>query len=522
MTLNCSECGAVIISKAEELNISATPETLARHLKLMTTNEPPNGPELAYIRAVVSKTGPRLACLDDEISRLEGQLKQLKKDRAVLSEYHAQNTTIISPLRRMPREILGEIFSWTLSSAVFDVRESPWVLTYVCSHWRAVSISKPSLWSLVHINFPQHDAYPLTMIETHIQRAQTLKIRFFGRTKKDSRTQIQMFKLLSDHSDRWEELTLQLTADLVPHLVALAGRLPVLRRLWVQWDGSKSQNGVDSLKCFENAYSLVDVGAYSEYQFIPTVLPPHNLITRYHFDAPWDTHSSMLKLAPNLVEARIRVNFEGAEPWPHSDETIQLLRLRRLYVSNAKIFDYLTTPILEEAAIHHDEEDDDFCTPLVPLLIRSSCPLRRLCLRGSPNPHSTAAILEKISTITELVILITEVASQGDATFRSLLTLLDGSRGTWVSPQLSEICFGFRRKKSIAIDYPFYLRMLQSRWESATCALAGTSLLTAPGSCPDPETLRKLEVLRKDGLDISLLSGPDAVYVMNDWIYSTQ
>ncbi|KAJ7498114.1 hypothetical protein B0H11DRAFT_2226263 [Mycena galericulata] len=336
----------------------------------------------------------------------------------------------------------------------------------------------------------------------------------------DSRPQIQIFKLLSDHSERWEELILQLTADLVPHLVALAGRLPMLRRLWVQWDGARSQNGVDSLKCFENAYSLVDVGAYSKFRFVPIVLPPHNLITRYHLDAPWDTHWSMLKLTPNLIEARIRVDFDESEPWPHSDETIQLLRLRRLYVSNGEILDYLSAPVLEAAAIHHEEGDNDLCTPLVPFLIRSSCPLRRLCLSGSPDPHSTVAILEKISTITELAIVITDSASQGDEAIRSLLTLLDGSRGTWVSPHLSEIHFGFHRKKNIAIDYPLYLRMLQSRWKSAACALASTSFLTNPGSCPDPETLSKLEVLRKDGLDISLLSGPDAASVMKDWTYA--
>ncbi|KAJ7498115.1 hypothetical protein B0H11DRAFT_1856679 [Mycena galericulata] len=183
MPRNCSECGAIIISKAEELNINATPGTLARHQKLMTTNEPPNGPELAYIRALVAKTRPRLACLDDEISRLQGQLKQLEEERALLSEYHAQNTAIISPLRRIPPEILGEIFSWTLSSAALDVGESPWVLTQVCSRWRTVSISKPSLWSLIHIDSFPDDAYPLIMIETHIQRARTLKISFIGRTK---------------------------------------------------------------------------------------------------------------------------------------------------------------------------------------------------------------------------------------------------------------------------------------------------------------------------------------------------
>ncbi|KAJ7498133.1 hypothetical protein B0H11DRAFT_1801159 [Mycena galericulata] len=444
-------------------------------------------------------------------------MKQLEEERALLSEYHSQNTAIISPLRRMPSEILGQIFSWTLSPAVLDVRESPWILTQVCSRWRAVSISEPSLWSRIHIDFFKNIEYPLTMIETQIQRARTLKIHFYGSMDRDSRPQIRMFKFLSEHSGRWEELILQLTTDLVPHLSALENRLPVMRSLWVQWDSSASQRGVNSLRCFETAYSLGDVVVFSEYRFIPVVLPPHN-ITRYDIDAPWDTHRAMLKLTPNLVEARVRVNFDS-EPWPAPAENIQLLRLRRLYVSNVEIFDCLSAPVLVEAALDHREDDTELCPRLDPFLIRSSCPLRRLCLTGSPDPQSTAVILKKYSSITELFIVITD-AARGAETFRTLLTLLDGSGGIWVSPQLSEIHFGLDRKKGIAIDYPLYLKMLQSRWKSAACALTGGSLVTYAGPCPDSETLSRLEALMKEGLDISLLFGSDAITVMDSWNYS--
>ncbi|KAJ7498105.1 hypothetical protein B0H11DRAFT_2383026 [Mycena galericulata] len=523
MTSCCSKCGAFTITKVEEFDLTITAGKLARHSKLLNSNEPPGSPELAYIRSIVSKTGSRLACLDDEISRLKGQLKQLEEEQVLLSEYYAQNTAIVSPLRRMPPEILGEIFSRTLPSRALNVRDSPWVLTQVCKRWRAVSILMPSLWSRVHIDFSKNIKYPLTMIETHIERARTLKIHFYGRTNRDSHPQKQMFKFLSTHSSRWEELVLHLTAGLVPHLSALENRLPVLRRLWVQWDSAGSQNGVDSLRCFETAYSLVDVFVFSEYRFIPIVLPPHNRITRYDIDAPWDTHRAMLKLIPDLVEARVRVNFDNTDPWPDSGETIQLLHLRRLDVSHVEILDYLSTPVLEDAALNcTEEEDTDFYTLLVTFLIRSSCPLRRLCIRGSPDPHAAAAVLQKISSVTELAILITNAASQETETFRTLLTILDGLGGAWVSPQLSEIHFGFDGEKGVAIDYPLYLRMLQSRWKSAACALKGASLLTRAGPCPDSETLCRLEELMKEGLDISLLSGSDATTVMDSWSYSTQ
>ncbi|KAJ7041914.1 hypothetical protein C8F04DRAFT_888988, partial [Mycena alexandri] len=57
------------------------------------------------------------------------------------------------PLRRIPPEIIAEIFSWTmptLREAVdrqrCSVMDSPWVLTHVSRRWRAVAISSPALW----------------------------------------------------------------------------------------------------------------------------------------------------------------------------------------------------------------------------------------------------------------------------------------------------------------------------------------------------------------------------------------
>ncbi|KAJ7260360.1 hypothetical protein B0H12DRAFT_959143, partial [Mycena haematopus] len=113
----------------------------------LTTNEPPQDVELALILPVAQKTATQLACLDAEISRLKDQLTQLEEERAALAKYHTQNTTILSPLRRMPSEVLGEIFSWTLPlRSALDITDSPWVLTHVSRRWRAIAVSKSSLW----------------------------------------------------------------------------------------------------------------------------------------------------------------------------------------------------------------------------------------------------------------------------------------------------------------------------------------------------------------------------------------
>ncbi|KAJ7113946.1 hypothetical protein C8R44DRAFT_556108, partial [Mycena epipterygia] len=138
-------------------NVAAT--TLARNQELLTSNLAPEGDELTFIHSIISQTDTRLAHLDDELSRVRNRLKELEEERDSLERYRVQNKVILSPLRKMPPppEVLGEIFLWTLPSDVvffrrrFDAKDSPWVLTHVSSHWRAVAVSTPALWSLIVI-----------------------------------------------------------------------------------------------------------------------------------------------------------------------------------------------------------------------------------------------------------------------------------------------------------------------------------------------------------------------------------
>ncbi|KAJ6454384.1 hypothetical protein C8R45DRAFT_601978 [Mycena sanguinolenta] len=213
MPAPCSACGAFPIPSGDdiELNITTAPRTLARFAQLASTNEPPREPELALIRPIVEKTSARLASLDAEISRLKERLRELEDEHNALSGYHAQNTRILSPLRRMPAEILGEIFAGTLPSGseVFAIENCPWILTYVCSRWRAVALSKPSLWSLITIDFTANQHYSLKLIRTQLERARLLKIQFFMHQDYGTGSQIALFNVLAKHSARWEELSIQ-------------------------------------------------------------------------------------------------------------------------------------------------------------------------------------------------------------------------------------------------------------------------------------------------------------------------
>ncbi|KAJ7623558.1 hypothetical protein FB45DRAFT_704235, partial [Roridomyces roridus] len=116
------------------------------------TNEPPNTTELDFMRPFLSKIAARLTRFDSEITQLKDQLQRLEAERAKLAEYRIQNSGIVSLLRRVPPEVLAEIFSWTLPTIdevegdISDLKQSPWVLTQVSSFWRRTAIANPSLW----------------------------------------------------------------------------------------------------------------------------------------------------------------------------------------------------------------------------------------------------------------------------------------------------------------------------------------------------------------------------------------
>ncbi|KAJ6449468.1 hypothetical protein C8R45DRAFT_790336, partial [Mycena sanguinolenta] len=124
-----------------------------RILELAASNEPPLDHEASAIQSLVEKPSVRLASLDSEILRLKDRLRRLEEEREALSQCHSQHTAILSPLRRMPYEILCEIFSCIrpTSRVVLGIGNCPWVLTHVCRRWRVVALSKPSLWSLICI-----------------------------------------------------------------------------------------------------------------------------------------------------------------------------------------------------------------------------------------------------------------------------------------------------------------------------------------------------------------------------------
>ncbi|KAJ7355821.1 hypothetical protein DFH08DRAFT_690668, partial [Mycena albidolilacea] len=131
---------------------------------------PPPSTSLAYLlghhsTAPLSRTESDIANsyideLESRIVLLDETLASLKLRRADLLNSVNTHKALLAPVRRLPSEILGEIFSLVVSAMKLQVHlppigktlDAPWLFTRVCRRWSAVALATPALWSTVFLN----------------------------------------------------------------------------------------------------------------------------------------------------------------------------------------------------------------------------------------------------------------------------------------------------------------------------------------------------------------------------------
>ncbi|KAJ7499155.1 hypothetical protein FB451DRAFT_1073212 [Mycena latifolia] len=125
--------------------------------RFLHTNFVPSDVQCNDIRAVLNDSFKSLDKIDAEIARLSSQLAQLVDHReklcADIDAHHAMTT----PARRLPRDIIQEIFVACLPSdrnSVMVPFEAPILLGQICSAWRTIALSTPCLWSSLHVVIP--------------------------------------------------------------------------------------------------------------------------------------------------------------------------------------------------------------------------------------------------------------------------------------------------------------------------------------------------------------------------------
>nr|GAT51385.1 predicted protein [Mycena chlorophos] len=185
-------------------------------LALSTNNDLPQEHDVPPIRAFLATAEQELA------SCPPGGVKKALKRR--LAGYRAA----LSPIRRLPPEVLGEIFLFVVQDVrhgcirtiggEYRVPGPPWRLAMVCRSWRASALSFSQLWSSIMLFFPPfpyadirtiRTYFPIEGIRKQIERSGDAPLHVAVQLSlPDSEHHIKLFDLVLKQSSRITKLTL--------------------------------------------------------------------------------------------------------------------------------------------------------------------------------------------------------------------------------------------------------------------------------------------------------------------------
>ncbi|KAK6969380.1 hypothetical protein R3P38DRAFT_3501911 [Favolaschia claudopus] len=375
--------------------------------------------------------------VDDQINTVKDRIYRLQ--RQILAF-----TSILSPIRRLPAEILCGIFHLWLAAELADARPLycryrrpatllPWTLTHVCQYWRAAARGDPSLWSHIRIDADAvNRGNFLVAIEAQLELTlQTpLRLELLDVTD-DSQsnywddenypcrpsditamhTFTGILRTLVSHSNRWQTLTLCIPSPeeyslVIPILASIKGHLDCLQSLRIEGQMMLWPKELENL--FEGAPNLQEAlltrsmhGELEKDRPYPPLGIAWSHLTCLEIYASTAVSLGILHQTADLEV--LAVGACDSDDQPPLIDNVVLRNLRRLFVEGTEILQYLTTPALENLDL---ELGNITMIPYIAdLLLRSKCQVRSLALtspRGEPDIRAVETLLQALPSLSYL------------------------------------------------------------------------------------------------------------------------
>ncbi|KAK7058227.1 hypothetical protein R3P38DRAFT_3253194 [Favolaschia claudopus] len=164
--------------------------------------------DTASLRASISVANLEVSRYNTEIDRLQTELDRLTSERDALASFAGFCRSALSPVHRMPNELLACIFKWCFPHQAYSVL-GPMPQTFgekvdhichrhllklsrVCFRWHCAVMENPQLWS--HI-----------AIDTHTWDKCDVPVTNLLRMVEASLDRGKLFEVLSKHAPRWQE-----------------------------------------------------------------------------------------------------------------------------------------------------------------------------------------------------------------------------------------------------------------------------------------------------------------------------
>ena len=430
---------------------------------LLQNNDAPSASTILEVTESLKAPLNELQEVEAEIQRLDELMQTMKMKRQSIQKIIDDHNIILSPARRLPSDVLHEIFFHCLPThhnPVMNSSESPLLLTRICSSWRAIALSSPRIWSKVYIPLPGDPSFSLgygiitdeiTLIKRRQRFARVLRLRCDAVRKwlsrsgtcplslsvtypgnhsgiqnsRDDELIQEMFDILLSFADRWRDVDLSMPEDIYNKLQGdvnptTFSSLKSLKMTLYQMPHWNNTQSTPIRLLAAPGLRRIDIFAMQTLHMTENLVQPiWNQIT--HITLASSTTDIyllvLLRQCPNLVFGKFIVD---SSPWPSQtivdQEAVHLPRLDSLAINDsgvhetmAIIFNAIKAPVLTSLSYESFNQRTpgvDFTipvtTPVIPLLENSTL-ISYLSLDGGLSSQDTKECLQRGEQVTRVV-----------------------------------------------------------------------------------------------------------------------
>ncbi|KAJ3766556.1 hypothetical protein FB446DRAFT_382109 [Lentinula raphanica] len=264
---------------------------------LLHTNYAASADETRAIRQLIHSPRQELSMLTEDIDRVQETLNKLVHRQTLLKTHVDAHLALISPFRRLPREIISEIFIQCLPTdrnSTRSLTEAPLLLTMISKDLRELALSIPQLWTNIHVFLPHcslNGQMDVDQMEELVQRRRegverwltrsgclplsiSVHLSGYGRlTGSDSASYISFLECIVSFAPRWQRIQLHLSPFFVNLLNTLVNDLKPEDVPWLESVEIFYNSGAENGRASAGVYP-----SYTSHQ--KPLLPLSDLIVR--------------------------------------------------------------------------------------------------------------------------------------------------------------------------------------------------------------------------------------------------
>ncbi|KAK1225830.1 hypothetical protein PQX77_011241 [Marasmius sp. AFHP31] len=225
-------------------------------------------------RAGYTATSYALEVIESRIRELSASLQSFVETRERIAEKKRIYHSILHPIRRLPPEILAEIFrictfgnmdlEYTDFPGSLDTRKAPWTLSQVCQTWRSVATSTSSLWTRVDVMSDTISRSwesrvmleALLSIQLERSRGHNIELSY---TNWSGANDCPLLSSCCSQASRWGTVQLESDAGGLDRLRYLRGAFRSLKRLEICFGRRWTADLISPFCAFEDCPSLTEL-----------------------------------------------------------------------------------------------------------------------------------------------------------------------------------------------------------------------------------------------------------------------